>query len=86
MRRTRLAVYQAPRNPSPRERRIVTLLAEGRSRYELARYLGLAYHSVSNALSRMRLRYTAPTNEALVAIAVRLQWISLAIELAATRE
>ena len=86
MRRTRLTVYQAPRNPSSRERRIVTLLAEGRSRHELARYLDLAYHSVSNALSRMRLRYTAPTNEALVAIAVRLQWISLAIELAATRE
>jgi len=35
---------------------------------------------VSNALGRMRLRYTAPTNEALIAIAVRLQWIALTID------
>jgi hypothetical protein len=28
----------------------------------------------------MRNRYTAPTNETLVTLAVRLQWITLAIE------
>jgi len=82
MRPARLTVYQSPRNPSPRERRILTLLAEGHSQHELARHLGLAYHSVSNALGRMRLRYEAPTNESLIAIAVRLQWIALAIDCA----
>jgi hypothetical protein len=30
----------------------------------------------------MRDRYTAPTNEALITLAVRLQWISLAIDCA----
>ncbi|HVP63669.1 MAG TPA: hypothetical protein VMT82_02165 [candidate division Zixibacteria bacterium] len=29
----------------------------------------------------MRARYTAPTNEALIAIAVRLQWIAVAVEI-----
>lgn len=82
MRSARLTVYQAPRNPSPRERRILTLLAEGHTQRELARHLGFAHHSVSNALGRMRTRYAAPTNEALIALAVRLQWITLLIECA----
>jgi hypothetical protein len=30
----------------------------------------------------MRSRYTAPTNEALIALAVRLQWITLVIQCA----
>ena len=80
LRPARLTVYQTPRNPSASERRILTLLAEGRSQRELAQHLGLAYHSVSNALGRMRLRYTAPTNEALIALAVRLQWIAVTID------
>ena len=29
----------------------------------------------------MRERYTAPTNEALVALAIRLQWIEIAIDI-----
>ena len=82
MRPARLIVYQTPRNPTPRERRILTLLAEGHSQRQLARHLGLAAHSVSNALGRMRDRYTAPTNEALIALAVRLQWITLAVDCA----
>ncbi len=80
MRPARLIVYQTRRNPTPRERRILTLLAEGQSQRELARHLGLAHHSVSNALGRMRTRYTTPTNEALIAIAVRLQWIAVSID------
>jgi hypothetical protein len=44
----------------------------------------LAHRSVTDALGRMHDRYTAPTNEALIALAVRLQWITLAIECADT--
>lgn len=76
----RLTVYQSPRNPTPRERQILTLIAEGRTQKEAAACLRLAHRSLSNALGHMRDRYSAPTNEALIALAVRLQWISLAID------
>lgn len=80
MRPARLAVYQSPRNPTPRERRILTLLAEGHTQKQAAGHLGLAPRYVTNSVANMRTRYTAPTNEALVALAVRLQWITLAID------
>ncbi len=82
MNHARLIVYQRPRNPTERERSILTLVAEGHTHKEAAGYLGLAHRSVTNALGRMRERYTAPTNEALIALAVRLQWVSLAIDCA----
>jgi hypothetical protein len=33
------------------------------------------------ALGHMRERYTTPTNEALIALATRLQWIAVAIDI-----
>ena len=80
MRPARLSIYQSPRNPTPREREILTLIAEGRTQRQTASRLGLAHVSVTNRLGRMRTRYTAPTNEALIALAVRLQWITVAID------
>ena len=80
MRTARLAVYQHPRNPTAHERRILTLLAEGHTQKQTAGRLRLAHRSVTNALGKMRTRYTTPTNESLIALAVRLQWIVLAID------
>lgn len=80
MRPARLTVYQTPRNPNERERRILTLLAEGHTQKDAAARLGVAPRCIASALDRMRLRYSAATNEALIALAVRLQWIALAIE------
>ncbi|HEV2395650.1 MAG TPA: LuxR C-terminal-related transcriptional regulator [Candidatus Sulfotelmatobacter sp.] len=77
-----MTVYQSPRNPTPHERRILTLLAEGRTHKQAAARLGIKPHSLTAAVEKMRERYTAPTNVALVALAVRLQWIALAIDCA----
>lgn len=80
MRPARLTVYQTPRNPTSRERRILTLLAEGRTQKQAAGHLGLKPRSITGTLEKMRGRYTARTNEALVALAIRLQWVKLAID------
>jgi len=85
MRPARLRIDQNPRNPSPRERQILTLLAEGRTQKQAAATLGLAYVSVTKRLGRMRARYTTPTNEALIALAIHLQWVSLVIDCANDR-
>lgn len=82
MRPARVIIYQSPRNPNDRERRILTLLAEGHTQKEAAAHLSANPRSIAATLEHMRHRYTAPTNEALVALAVRLQWIVLAIECA----
>jgi DNA-binding CsgD family transcriptional regulator len=79
MRPARLIVYQKPRNPTERERRILTLLAEGYRQKEAAGHLGIKPRALANALEHMRNRYAAPTNESLIAVAVRLQWITLSI-------
>lgn len=80
MRPARLHVYQSPRNPGARERQILTLIAEGRSQEQAAAEMRLAHYSVTSSLGRMRALYTAATNQALIALAIRLQWITLAIE------
>jgi DNA-binding CsgD family transcriptional regulator len=80
MRAARLIVFQAPRNPTERERRILALLAEGHSQRAAAAHLGVKPRAVTSKLQQMRNRYTARTNEALVALAVRLEWIAVAIE------
>jgi DNA-binding CsgD family transcriptional regulator len=77
----RLRVYQHPHNPTARDRAILTLIAEGHTQKQAAGHLGLKPRSVTGALSYMRDRYTAPTNEALIALALRLQWIEIAIEI-----
>lgn len=77
----RLVVYQAPRNPSERQRGILTLIAEGLTQKEAAAHLGLKPRCVTSALATMRDRYTASSNEALIALAIRLQWIEIAIDI-----
>jgi hypothetical protein len=61
-------------------REILTLLAEGDTHKQAAGQLGLAHRSVTHALAHMREGYTMPTNEALIALAVPLQWIDVVIE------
>jgi DNA-binding NarL/FixJ family response regulator len=51
MRPARLSIYQSPRNPTPREREILTLIAEGRTQKQAARTLGLAHVSSRTYLS-----------------------------------
>jgi DNA-binding NarL/FixJ family response regulator len=77
----RLAVYQHPRNPSQRKHGILTLLAEGLTQRQAAAHLGVRPRCVTSALANMRERYTTTTNEALVALAIRLQWIEIAIDI-----
>jgi len=47
--------------------------------FNLQIYVG-GLPSVSNALGRTRFGYAAPTNEALIALALHLQWITLRID------
>ncbi len=81
MKNARLTVYQRPRNPTERERTILKLLAGGYTQKQAAGYLGLAHRSVNNAMGRMRDRYAAPTNEALIALAIQLQWVGLTVDI-----
>jgi DNA-binding CsgD family transcriptional regulator len=80
MRPARIPIAQHSRNPSPRDREILTLLAEGHTQKDTARILEAKPRTITAAVERMRDRYTAPSNEALVALAIRLQWIALEID------
>lgn len=77
----RLRVYHSPRSPSERQRGILALMAEGLTQRQAAAQIGLKPRSVASALANMRERYTTASNEALVALAIRLQWIEIAIEI-----
>jgi DNA-binding CsgD family transcriptional regulator len=77
VRAARLIVYSTQ---ATRERRIFALLAEGHTQKQTAGHLGLKLRSISAALGNMRNRYTAPTNESLIAIAVCLEWITIAVD------
>lgn len=77
----RLVVYQSPRNPNERQRGILTLIAEGLTQRQAAAHLGVKPRCVTSALANMRERYTTRSNEALVALAIRLQWIDIAIDI-----
>ena len=74
-------ICQSPRNPSERQRGILTLLAEGLTQRQAAAHLGVKPRCVTSALANMRERYTTTTNEALVALAIRLHWIEIAIDI-----
>src|SRR3954469_7620480 len=81
MKNARLIVYQRPRNPTERERRILALLAGGLTQKQAAGHLGVTPRAITACVEKMRDRYTAPTNEALIALAVRLQWIEIAVDI-----
>ncbi len=81
MKPARLLVFQAPRNPTEREREILTLLAEGPTFKQAAGHLGLKHRTITRALEEMRHRSTTPTNEALMALATRQQWIDVIIDI-----
>jgi len=80
MRPAHLPIPQQPRNPTPRDREILPLLAEAHTQKDTARILAAKPRTITAAVERMRDRYTAATNTALVALAIRLEWIALRIE------
>ena len=82
MRPARLPIHQRPPNPSPEEREILASVAEGWTPQDTARHLATSPRTITAALHRMRDRYNLPTNEALIAAAVKLEWIPLAIDTA----
>ena len=73
-----LTTNQQLRNPSQIERRILTSLAAGDSRQDAALHAGLTPRAVAAILERLRDRF-APTLPALIAIAVKLEWIPVPI-------
>lgn len=73
-----LTTNQQRRNPTARERRILTALASGASRPEAALQAGLTVRAVTAILERLRDRF-APTMPPLIALAVKLEWISVPI-------
>jgi len=75
-----MVISQHARNPTPRQRRILRRLAEGMTQPEIAAEDGVPPHQVSRQLEALRNRFAA-TNCALIAIAVRLQWIPIEIEI-----
>jgi len=77
-----LIVFQHPRNPTEHDRAILELIAAGHSHTFAAAELHTRTRNVTRALAKMRARYPAPTNESLIAIAVRLGWIALTIDCA----
>ena len=73
-----LTTNQQQRNPTARERQVLAALASGASRQEAAALTGLTPRAVAAILERLRDRF-APTLPALIAIAVKLEWIPVPI-------
>ena len=73
-----LTTNQQQRNPSEQERRILAALASGASRQEAAMLTGMTPRAVAATLERLRDRF-APTLPALIALAVKLEWIPVPI-------
>ncbi len=73
-----LTINQQPRNPNAQERAILAAIASGASRKEVAIQTALTERAVAAALERLRDRY-APTVPALIALAVKLEWIPVPI-------
>lgn len=76
----RLPIAQRPPNPSPRDRELLTLLVEGHTRKQAAAALHLKPRTIGATLQRMCDRYGAANPLALIAAAVRLEWIALEID------
>ena len=77
----RLPIAQHPRNPSPRDREILTLLAEGHTRKEAAAALHLKPRTITANIQRMCDRYGAANPLVVIAAAIRLKWIALEIDI-----
>ncbi len=71
-----LTLNQQQPNPTPIQRRVLTAFAHGATREEAAQNAGLTVKAVSAMLERMRNQY-APTMAALIALAVKLEWVTL---------
>jgi len=75
-----LTINQRERNPTQRERVILTLLAEGHSQIQIAEVLSITPHAIARTLENLR-NHFAPTNCSLIALAVRLEWITFSVEI-----
>lgn len=73
-----LTTNQQQRNPTPQERAILAALASGASRREAATHTGLTPRAIATILESLRDRF-APTLPALIALAVKLEWIPVPI-------
>lgn len=68
----------ATAQPTPQERRTLTALASDASRREAADQAGVTGKALTATLESLRDRY-APTLPALIALAVKLEWITVPI-------
>lgn len=73
-----LRIGQGPRNPTGRERSILTLLAAGNDQSTIAGIHGVRPGTIRNQLTRMRDMW-APTTPSLIALAIKLGWITVPI-------
>lgn len=76
-----LTASQHQRNPTEQERRIMTSLAGGASRREAALAAGLSLRQLTAQVEGLRDRF-APTTIALIALAVKLEWVALPVWMA----
>jgi len=75
-----LTVNQQERNPTERQRVILTLLVEGLSQIQIAEVLSTTPHAIARTLENLRNQF-APTNCSLIALAVRLEWVTFSVEI-----
>ena len=66
---------RALRLPTPRQRQILQLMANGKTQREIAIEFGIAYNSVKNTMRYFRERIGAKSSFHAVAIAMRKGWI-----------
>lgn len=66
------------KKPKGRAIEVLQLLAEGHTQKEIAPKLGTSASYVNNMTHALRNRY-APTNESLIALAVKLEWVRVEV-------
>lgn len=69
------------RKPTAKDLEVLQLLAEGFRQKEVGEQLGIKRHTVARRLETMRNHYSA-TNESLIALAVKLDWVRIEVQLA----